>query len=105
MVRKERENMHENGIEYVMDPEEKYTWYEMGYFTFWKGNTCRVLCVDTPRDLPENLEKALEPRSPSLEFGDPFAMHTELLDQIVLYYEISVWRVRDPVRNLEKVSR
>lgn len=77
----------------------------MGIFTFWDGKICKVLCVDTPDDLPDRLKGALEKRSSPLEFSDPFAMHTDLLDQIILYYEISAWRVRDPVRKLEEVSR
>ena len=106
MVRKEPKPT-ENEPEYVTTSKaikKGYIWFEMGIFTFWDGNTCRVLCVDTPNDLPSRLKAALEKR-PSLEIRDPFAMHTDLLDQIILYYEISAWRVRDPVRKLEEVSR
>jgi hypothetical protein len=39
-----------------------------------------------------------------VNFQDPFAMHTDLLDQMILYYDVAVWRVRDPVREAEKVS-
>jgi hypothetical protein len=110
MVRKESEpkNCHEDEPEYVKSSKARkkgYVWFEMGIFTFWDGKICKVLCVDTPDDLPDRLKGALEKRSSPLEFSDPFAMHTDLLDQIILYYEISAWRVRDPVRKLEEVSR
>jgi hypothetical protein len=107
MVHKVSEDPHEKEVEYVTDEkgvEDGYTWFEMGIFTRWDGAECKVLCVNTPIDLPEKLEAALEKRPSHLDFRDPFAMHTDLLDQIIVYYEVSVWRVRDPVRKLEKVS-
>lgn len=79
-----------------------YTWYEMGFFTCWDNSgRCRVLCIDTPEDLQSGLETVLQE---SLNPRDPFAMHIPLLDQIVKLYDDSVWRVRDPVRDIEKVS-
>jgi hypothetical protein len=108
MVRKVEDDPHEEEIEYITDPkdmEKRYTWFEMGIFTRWDdGEKCKVLCVDTPYDLPEKLKAALEKRPTPPDFQDPFAMHADLLDQIIVYYDISVWRVRDPVRNIEKVS-
>jgi hypothetical protein len=108
MALKIKEEPQEDEVEYVTDEKEiekGYRWFEMGIFTRWDdGAKCKVLCVDTPYDLPKKLKAALENRLPGLNFGDPFAMHADLLDQIIVYYEISVWRVRDPVRNLEKVS-
>jgi hypothetical protein len=108
MVRKEDKDPHEEELEYVKSLEAKkkgYVWFEMGFFTFWNKENCQALCVDTPDDLPKRLKGALEKRSSQLEFRDPFAMHADLLDQIILYYEISAWRIRDPVRKLEEVSR
>lgn len=106
MVRKVEEGPYEEEPEYVTNPKavkKGYVWFEMGIFTFWDGQHCRILCVDTPYDLPARLEAALNKRPPSqVDIRDPFAMHTDLLDQIILYYEISVWRVRDPVRKLEE---
>jgi hypothetical protein len=108
MVRKELEKTSEDEQEYVKSEKDKkkgYVWFELGIFTIWNESTCRVLCVVTPDDLPIRLEEALNKRPSPVEFRDPFAMHADLLDQIVLYYEISAWRVRDPVRKLEEVSR
>ncbi|KAJ4232892.1 hypothetical protein NW757_013807 [Fusarium falciforme] len=31
-------------------------------------------------------------------------MHVDLIDLIIKYYDLSVWRIRDPVRKLEEVS-
>ena len=120
MVRKVQKDPHEKEVEYIPDEKEAeyvtgkkdkkkdkkdYIWFEMGIFTRWDdGAKCKVLCVDTPSDLPEKLEAALTKRPSPLNFQDPFAMHTDLLDQIIMYYDISIWRVRDPIRKLEKVS-
>lgn len=80
-----------------------FKWYEMGFFTQWdKSGHCRVMCIDTPIRLRLELQKALRNLSTELNFCDPFALHTHLLDQIILLYDTSVWRVRDPVRKVEK---
>jgi hypothetical protein len=39
-----------------------------------------------------------------LDFNNPLVMHVPLIDQIILLYNVSVWRVRNPIRNIEKVS-
>lgn len=80
---------------------KNYIWYEMGFFTHWDhSGHCRVLCIDTPEKLPSDLQTAL--KGSPFKRGDPFAMHTPLLDQLVRLYDDSVWRVRHPVRDIEK---
>jgi hypothetical protein len=80
-----------------------YRWYEMGFFTRWDhSGRCRVLCIDTPKELPSKLQKVLQ-KSP-FDLKDPFAMHGPLIDQIVKLYDDSVWAIRDPIRKIEKVS-
>ncbi|KAI9786717.1 MAG: hypothetical protein M1816_007858 [Peltula sp. TS41687] len=92
---------HEAGPELVRG-HNGYTWYEMGFFARWDTpDHCRVLCVDTPEYLHSELEVALEKQT-ALNFKDPFTMHRHLIDQILVLYDISVWRVRDPVRVIEK---
>jgi hypothetical protein len=81
-----------------------YNWFEMGIFTRWDKGECKVLCVDTPDDLPQKLMVALEKWPFALDFQDPFAMHAGLLDQIIVYYDIAIWGVRNLARKHEKVS-
>ncbi|EWZ78699.1 hypothetical protein FOXG_14285 [Fusarium oxysporum f. sp. lycopersici 4287] len=90
--------------EYVPHTNVKgYEWFEMGIFTRWDSpSRCQVLCVDIPFDLPDQLKALLERRPSCLNFEDPFAMHVDLIDLIIKYYDLSVWRVRGPVRRLEK---
>jgi hypothetical protein len=86
-----------------------YIWFEMSFFTRWDyPDHCRVLCIDTPIGTPENLQLRLktdlQKQSP-LKLSDPLAMHVPLIDQIILLYDVSVWRVRELVGLIEKVSR
>ena len=83
---------------------DPYTWYEMGFFTRWDfPDHCRILCIDTPKYLQSELRAALGKQS-TLDFKDPFAMLRHLIDQILVLCDISVWRIRHPVRMIEKVS-
>lgn len=102
MVRKSVDP-HEDGPEYATGKKD-YKWFETSFFTRWDGEeSCQVLCVDTPPDFPDGLLDLLHKQSSPLNFRDPFAMHANIVDQLVLHYDVSVWRVRDPVRQLEKV--
>lgn len=86
-----------------------YKWYEMTLLSHWDelAGTHQILCIDTPEDFPEKLMKALSQPSSSQEtqkhFMDPFSMHAQLLDQVVKLNDESVWAVRDPIREIEKV--
>ncbi|KAK4129170.1 hypothetical protein N657DRAFT_676831 [Parathielavia appendiculata] len=103
MVKKVDDGPHENGAEYVTNMKKGYKWFEMSFFTRWEyPNTCQVLCVDTPPDMRSELQKLLETQDQPLDFRDPFAMHPCLVDQLIVYTDVAVWRVRDPVRLLEK---
>ncbi|EXK80974.1 hypothetical protein FOQG_14584 [Fusarium oxysporum f. sp. raphani 54005] len=104
MIRKVDHEPDDTEPEYVPHTNVKgYEWFEMGIFTRWDSpSKCQVLCIDTPFDLPNQLKASLERRPSGLNFGDPFAMHVDLIDLIIKYYDLSVWRVRDPVRKLEE---
>ncbi|KAL2021634.1 hypothetical protein VTK56DRAFT_6987 [Thermocarpiscus australiensis] len=102
MIRKVDNDPHENGPEYATGKKD-YKWFEMSFFTRWDWpNKCQTLCVDTPPDFPADLRKLLQKQATPLDFRDPFAMHASLVDQMIVHYDVSVWRVRDPVRHLEK---
>ena len=115
MVRKidhfqDKHKPHDSEEEYVTSKkavEKGYEWFEMSVFTRWDNSgKCRVLCIDTPPDFPDRLRDALllKPKNtlPFFEQADPFALHADLLDIMLVYSDISVWRVRDPIRLLEK---
>lgn len=104
MIQKVDEDPHDQGPEYATK-EKGYRWFETTVFTRWdRSGASQVLCVDAPPDCSAGLLKALKTQTSGLDFRDPFAMHAILIDQIVTYSDISVWRIRDPVRTLEKVS-
>lgn len=95
---------HENGPEFALNGDQ-YAWFEMGFFTRWDSpGQCRILCIDVPEDLQYGLLTTLGKQLP-IDIIDPFTMHRHLFDQILALYDISVWRVRDLVRQIEKVTR
>ena len=104
-------------VKVVLGPDDQrppdgkdYRWYEMGIFTIWEqkpdktGHTSKVLCIDTPPKLRSGLLKVLQKSSPP-KLADPFAFFGPLFDQILYLYDESIWRVRDQVRAIEKVSQ
>jgi len=104
MIQKVDEDPHDQAQEYATK-EKGYRWFETTVFTRWDSSgACQVLCVDAPPDCPAGVLKALGTQTSGLDFRDPFSMHSVLIDQLVAYSDISVWRIRDPVRTLEKVS-
>ncbi|KAK0668340.1 hypothetical protein QBC41DRAFT_322163 [Cercophora samala] len=105
MVRKVDSKHHDNLPEYVVDEKKGYRWFETTVFTRWDyPDKHQVLIVDTPLDFPDQLICLLHKASASekINFYDPLAMHTSLIDQIIVYSDISVWRIRDPVRQMER---
>jgi hypothetical protein len=82
--------------------EEKYTWYEMGFFGHWdQSGQHRVLCIDTPGHFRKALHGIVSHFV--LEPNDPFAMLPPLIDEIVKLCDNSVWRIRGMIRDMEKV--
>lgn len=85
-----------------------YKWYEMTMLSHWDAlaETHQILCIDTPEDFPKRLLKALLEHSSQMTqnyFRDPFSMHAHLLDQVVQLNDKSVWAIRHPIRDIEKV--
>jgi len=88
--------------------DKDYAWYEMGFFTNWSGeDSCRILCIGTPPELREGLEKLLvtapDTQAPQLQLRDPFALLRPLLDEVVRLYNDHTWRVTKRVRHIEMV--
>ena len=106
MINKVSDNLHSSVPQTIMTQRETkkdYVWYEMGIFASWDSNGSRVLCVDTPEDLPEQIKAILEKPKHTLELGDPFSMFTPLIDLIVKLSDESVWRFRPLIRYIEDV--
>jgi hypothetical protein len=82
-----------------------YQWYEMTFVSRWEalGGSRRILCIDTPEEFQSMLSAILE--NTAVNFDDPFAMHIPLLQEIVRLNDKSVWAIRDPIRQVEKVRK
>jgi hypothetical protein len=83
--------------------KKDYVWYEMGIFAHWDSNGHRVLCIDTPVDMPNQIKTILQKQTTPLERRDPFAMFVPLIDQIVKLSDESVWLFRPQIRYIENV--
>jgi len=91
---------------------KKYIWYEMTFLSRWDASQDlhQILCIDTPNEFPEKILQALRedqgldsnPKSSNYS-SDPFSMHALLLDQVVELNDKSVWNIRHPIRDIEKV--
>lgn len=76
----------------------------MSFISRWnRPDRCRPMCIDTPKSFLSELHAALGTR-PALNFQDPFSMFQHLVDHIVDPFDISVWRLSDHVRVLERVN-
>jgi hypothetical protein len=64
-----------------------------------------MLCLDTPDSFREQLKLTMGCEQEALDFNDPFALHIPLIDQIIAFYDRSVWNIRDLIRQVEKVSQ
>lgn len=111
MVRKvdgDKDGERVSEMEYALNVKKGYSWYEMGFFTRWEAqDRCKMLCVDTTADFPERLLKAIQEQKESgspIDLKDPLALNRPLLDLVVALCDTSVWRARNPVRLIEKVS-
>ncbi len=105
MIEKVAEKPH-IGVPQIMgakrETKKNYEWHEMGIFTSWDSDCCRVLCIDAPMELHTDIETSLGNRPP-LDLRDPFAMFQPLIDQIVKLSDDSVRRFRPHIRYIEKV--
>lgn len=101
MVQEDRSTLSKEMTALKTKNKPKYFWYEMDFFACWDHlGRCRVLCIDTPKELPSKLRDALQKAPPDIK--DPFGLHVPLIDQIVKLYDNSIWSIRHPIRTIEK---
>ena len=92
-----------------LESGKDYKWYEMTILSRWDApaKTHQILCIDTPEEFAGSLLAALRTSSSQINptyFQDPFSMHAQLLDLVVQLNDESVWAIRHPIREIEKVS-
>src|SRR3981081_2124483 len=74
--------------------EIEYRWHEMTFFTQWVPGHTMFLCIGNPETLKTGLTASLIEEAHSLDFSDPFSMHVPMMDQMIILYDMSVWKVR-----------
>ncbi|CRG87384.1 Unhealthy ribosome biogenesis protein 2 homolog [Talaromyces islandicus] len=100
----------------IKELEEKgaknsYKWQYLSFFTLWISGTNEgthmdtqiLLCFDLTRDVMEPLVRKnfLEANGPSLMSG-PWETYTVLAKAMTQHFDDSLWKFRDPIRNIEK---
>lgn len=78
-----------------------YYWDQISILTRWHTrHTDFVLCLDMPSDMQKRLSLHLH----SVNGRDAYAWLVVFLAEIRDRYDFSVWSLRHPVRDIEKVS-
>jgi hypothetical protein len=92
-------NAHE-----VRKAEFNYEWYKLGFFTDWHTSGKAIaLCFGLPDTLRDSIKKAVMTNGMGMPLIDPFALHTVLVEEVVVLFDDALWHWRDLVRGIEKV--
>ncbi|KAF2809136.1 uncharacterized protein BDZ99DRAFT_463941 [Mytilinidion resinicola] len=79
-----------------------YTWHEMTFFSCWNPTRSFILCIGIPPSFQIALQNTLLQMWPGIPPSEPYSLHVPLVETIVAMQELSVWSVRDVVRDIEK---
>ncbi|USW57965.1 hypothetical protein Slin15195_G112840 [Septoria linicola] len=81
----------------------RYDWHRLGMFgRWWPGGRFEIFCFDFPTGLKEEIIAQLKVGTIPTYLTAPLGPHAWLLEQIVPWFDRSVWRCRDIVRGHEK---
>lgn len=86
------------------DASSSYSWYEMTFFSRWAFGHCTILCIGVSSLFKGLLQAALSQLGMRPLPLEPHLLHVPLVEAVVAMQDISVWAVRDIVRNVEKAS-
>lgn len=81
----------------------KYKWCEMTFFSRWEKDHSIVFCIGTDHSFERLLQENVNRMSEKLSLINPWSMQVPLIETVVALQDRSVWKVRDVVRNVEKV--
>ena len=77
----------------------------MGFFTQCTApNRTTVLCFDVPDSFRQRLQESLKLFSWEGHDYNRYTLHSFLTSEVINLYDISVWTIRDVVRDVERVS-
>ena len=84
----------------------EYEWYEMGFFTTWiSQNSHSIFCFDMPQSSLADLTKAVSSSSSrALDSASIYALHVNIIDEILKLFDTAVWSLRDIIREVELVD-
>ena len=84
---------------------QEYTWYEMNFFTKWTSlpGSVEILCFDVPPVIQSRLQATISSQKHKMAVPDVYHWHTFIVQEIIYFYDSSIWALRDLIRNFEKV--
>src|ERR1700733_5954443 len=69
----------------VRKAEFNYEWYKLGFFTDWHTSGKAIaLCFGLPDTLRDSIKKAVMTNGMGMPLIDPFALHTVLVEEVVV---------------------
>jgi hypothetical protein len=81
-----------------------YVWHYLSFFTYWEKNKSNVvLCFNMPDHLRDKLKSSLEEEY-CFHNDDPYSSHCVIAEQVPKWFDRVFWRMRDKVRDIEKVQ-
>lgn len=87
-----------------MNGKLSYKWHEMTFLCRWDAQCSVTLCIGVDVAFQNHLQQALHNIWPEVQASRNFSLLIPLAEAIVTMYDISVWSIRDIVRQAEKVS-
>ncbi|KAF1365437.1 hypothetical protein EJ07DRAFT_96580, partial [Lizonia empirigonia] len=92
-------------VKTLLPNDAGYTWREMTFFSRWDSQSCNILCIGVDLHFQQLLQSILARMWSGLPPSEQYSMHVPVIEAVVALHDLSVWSVRDSVRNVEKASK
>lgn len=92
-------------IKQVKMDVSSYEWHKINMHSQWTPQANEMLCFDIPRVFRDeiwfHLKELPEPRT---HRHDPLYLHVAILRAVLVFFDRSVWSMRDAIREIEQVG-
>jgi hypothetical protein len=84
--------------------QPSYRWTTINLISQQNADRVYFACFGVPEEMQDSLRAALSAGHRVLRPDDPSSLLVAFLHEVVLSYDVSVWQLRDHVRDIEKVG-
>jgi hypothetical protein len=82
-----------------------WEWYETTLMISWNAERgVTIIVLDAPTQMKSALRVSLQEHAEGLDMTDPYALLTELIEQMISLYTDSIWSIRNHVCHCESVG-